>query len=103
MTKAFATAATFLYGVSAKPNNGILTGTEKAIGTGGGKISRIYGGEPVTSELKYPFFLSLVIDYGGFDVQICGATLIAPNVALTAAHCVADSGKIKFINILPTH
>ena len=99
MKKAYTTIAAILYAVSAKPRNGIFTGTEKVIGTGGGTMSRIYGGEPVTSELKYPFFLSLVVDEGGVDVQICGATLIAPNVALTAAHCVTDYGKVNLINI----
>jgi len=90
------TTAAILYAVSAKPHNGIFTGTEKVIRSA---ISRIYGGEPVTSELKYSFFLSLVIDYLGFDVKICGSTLIAPNVALTAAHCVTDSGKVNLMNI----
>lgn len=88
MKRAFVTTVAILYAVSAKPHNGIFTGSEKVIRSA---ISRIYGGEPVTSELKYSFFLSLVIDYFGFDVTICGATLIAPNVALTAAHCVTDS------------
>ena len=97
MRKAYTITAAFLYAVSAKPHNGILTGTEKVIGTGGA-ISRIYGGEPVTSELKYPFFLALVVNEGGVDYQICGATLIAPNVALTAAHCVTEPGKIILMN-----
>jgi len=71
MAKALATVTTFLYGVSAKPNNGILTGTEKVIGTGGGAISRIFGGDPVTSATKYPFFLVLVVDEGGEDAVRC--------------------------------
>ena len=98
MRKAYTITAAFLYVTSAKPHNGILTGTEKVIGTRGGAISRIYGGEPVTSELKYPFFLALVVNEGGVDYQICGATLIAPNVALTAAQCVMDYGKIILMN-----
>ena len=96
MTKAFTTAAAFLYVTSAKPHNGIFTGTENVIG---GAISRIFGGEPVTSATEYPFFLTLVVDEDGVDVVRCGATLIAPKIALTAASCVTNFGKVNFTNI----
>lgn len=46
----------------------------------------IYGGSTTT---KYPFVLGMIsVDGPG---GICTATLIAPNLALTARHCVSDT------------
>ena len=45
--------------------------------------ARIYGGEQVEDESLYPYF----IDWNG-----CAASLIYPDIALTAAHCQGDRG-----------
>ena len=44
----------------------------------GGGFERIVGGNPVNTNKTYPW----MVDAGG-----CGASLVAPNVVLTAAHC----------------
>lgn len=48
----------------------------------------VVGGQP-TSESQYPFFLD--IRTRGTQWAHCGAALIAPQWAVTAAHCVASS------------
>ncbi len=52
--------------------------------------SRIVGGN-ATTRAKYPEFATLWVDgLDGFYYAICGASLIANNKILTAAHCVVD-------------
>ncbi len=55
---------------------------------------RIIGGHPVTIQ-DYPWQVGLLLSPAiqpgnGFDRQICGGTLVAPTLVVTAAHCVAD-------------
>merc|ERR1712088_716432 len=55
---------------------------------------RIVGGEDSTSG-KYPWIVTLNDgpSWGGEDhSHACGATLIAANWVVTAAHCIADQG-----------
>ncbi|KAL4419228.1 hypothetical protein ABPG77_010670 [Micractinium sp. CCAP 211/92] len=49
---------------------------------------RIVGGTAAPTN-RYPYFASLRDSSGN---HFCGATLIAPNVLVTAAHCVAGGG-----------
>jgi secreted trypsin-like serine protease len=56
----------------------------------------IVGGTPVANG-TYPFqaaLLDLQIGGSDYDDQICGGTLVAPNVVMTAAHCVTFGGKV---------
>jgi trypsin len=46
---------------------------------------KIVGGQPVTEAGKYPWIVS--IQSNGFG-HFCGGTLIAPQVVVTAAHCI---------------
>lgn len=47
---------------------------------------KIVGGKVVRPKHKYPY----IVDFGG-----CGASLVAPNVALSAAHCYRLSNVVK--------
>jgi len=88
MRRVFAAATASLLVAAETQNNDHLRHIQESINAYGLRnLNRIYGGEPVVSAAEYPFFLSLMKG----DILSCGATLIAPNVALTAAHCVVDT------------
>jgi len=55
----------------------------------------IVGGTKVTDTSKYPYMTGLQSAY----VTFCGATLVAPNVLLTAAHCMDDMTDETFAKI----
>ena len=57
--------------------------TEESIDVGLVVDPRIIGGTPTDGQ-EYPFFVQADTDESGF---YCGASLIAPDVVLTAAHC----------------
>lgn len=40
---------------------------------------------------KYPDIVGVMFDYGNFDSVDCTGTLIAPDLVITAGHCVDDS------------
>lgn len=53
--------------------------------------SRVVGGQPVTNatlRARYSFAVLLRVTFSGVPYQ-CGGSLVAPNVVLTAAHCLA--------------
>ncbi|KAI9024558.1 trypsin-like cysteine/serine peptidase domain-containing protein [Hyaloraphidium curvatum] len=51
----------------------------------GGAPPAIIGGGPVSGALAYPFLCAFNHAMQGF---VCGCTVLAPDVAMTAAHCV---------------
>ena len=51
--------------------------------------ARIIGGDIVSSNLKYPYFVSLTPSNDN-NFFFCGGTLIATDLVLTAAHCLYD-------------
>jgi len=56
--------------------------------------NRIINGDVVTQLNKYPFMASLTAtDSAGTDYHICGGSLIAPDLFITAAHCGIPSLK----------
>ncbi|CDF35608.1 unnamed protein product [Chondrus crispus] len=61
-------------------------------------VSRVVNGIPVADDSEYPF----VVDLSARPVAIsssrfCTATLIRPNILLTAAHCVLNDGYPKHV------
>ena len=48
---------------------------------------RIIGGS-VVNQTRYPYFTQLLIFLTSGDILTCGGTLIAPDVVLSAAHCL---------------
>ena len=60
------------------------------------KSPRIVGGAPTTIE-AFPWQVAVAVAPNGnqpYDRQFCGASLVAPTVAVTAAHCVYDTGPV---------
>lgn len=67
--------------------------TQQAMAT----APRVVNGSPVqNSKSKYPWMAYLHIEQqeGSGNTQFCGGSLVAPNVILTAAHCVIDATNI---------
>lgn len=52
---------------------------------------RVVGGSEVYPRNRYPYMVSLV-KYG---VSVCGGSLLAPNVVLTAAHCKGHIDEVR--------
>ncbi|XP_074496372.1 ST14 transmembrane serine protease matriptase a [Sebastes fasciatus] len=56
------------------------------------KTSRIVGGQD-TKEGEFPWQVSLHVKGSG---HVCGASIISPGWLVTAAHCVQDSGSMRY-------
>jgi len=61
--------------------------TEALVNVSNWQNVQIVGGIPVNSANKYPFAAAYLSNYN----QFCGASIIAPYYALTAAHCIASA------------
>jgi secreted trypsin-like serine protease len=59
--------------------------------------SRIVGGDPA-DVLRYPYYTSLYRDAISDSYFACGGTLVAPDVILTAAHCIDESIRFAVVN-----
>jgi trypsin len=75
----------------------LATAVNAAAADGGEPQPRIVGGEATTIE-QWPWQVALACEPDsspqclgdGFDRQFCGGSLVAPDVVITAAHCVYD-------------
>jgi secreted trypsin-like serine protease len=68
---------------SSSPTSSLATNDEGIRGLG----SRIIGGR-VASPMRHPYYTHLDIYYQSGSVYFCGGSLVAPDVILTAAHCI---------------
>ncbi|HYU60594.1 MAG TPA: serine protease [Solirubrobacterales bacterium] len=81
-------------GVAAAAISASLTASGSAgASAGGGDSPRIVGGAPTTID-QWPWQAALALNDAiypgdGYDRQFCGASLVAPAIVVTAAHCVA--------------
>ncbi|HEX8082941.1 MAG TPA: serine protease [Solirubrobacteraceae bacterium] len=69
-----------------------------------GSASAVVGGGPATQ--AYPYMAAFEYQYAGETdfTQVCGASLVAPDKVLTAAHCVYDDrdGDLDFEQVPPS-
>ncbi|MGH2953065.1 MAG: S1 family peptidase [Solirubrobacterales bacterium] len=64
---------------------------------------RVVGGTETTIE-QWPWQVAIAdpnASGDGFDRQFCGGSLVAPNLVITAAHCVYDTGDLIGLTCLP--
>jgi len=59
--------------------------------------AQIVGGDIVSPPHKYPFLISMQRNWPANPGPFCGASLIAPNWALTAAHCVEGNNDVTLL------
>lgn len=69
----------------------LLSSVDGALGT-----SRIVGGSDVNPK-RYPYFTSLYQKGVQRSQFTCGGSLIAPDVVLSAAHCIDEAGPINYV------
>ncbi|KAI9020298.1 trypsin-like cysteine/serine peptidase domain-containing protein [Hyaloraphidium curvatum] len=75
-----------LAGAFADPDPGSTSGQLMGRNvTLGALVPNVVGGSPVLAQYVFPWMVRLVNSYRGWS---CGGTMIAPNVVLTAGHCV---------------
>ena len=74
-----------------------LMGCQKPKTNANASEIKIVGGQ--NAQQVYPFMASLRADWG----HLCGASVIGPNVLLTAAHCLANNRRIDSILVGATN
>ena len=60
-----------------------------------GRLKIINGNDADDNE--YPFMVRILAAVGGYEGHLCGASLIRPNIVLTAAHCVEEDFKYSVV------
>ena len=60
-----------------------------------GKLKIINGND--ADAYEYPFMVRILAAGDGYEGHWCGASLIRPNIVLTAAHCVEDDFKYSVV------
>eukprot|EP01026_Neomeris_dumetosa_P031375 TRINITY_DN2489_c0_g1_i2.p1 TRINITY_DN2489_c0_g1~~TRINITY_DN2489_c0_g1_i2.p1 ORF type:complete len:507 (+),score=41.46 TRINITY_DN2489_c0_g1_i2:176-1696(+) len=66
------------------------------------ELMRIMGGDIVEDPLRWSYIISLQIKIQGICYwHFCGGSLIAPNLVLTAAHCIWNRGKDWRDSVIP--
>ena len=77
----------------------LVAGLTAPLSAGATATPRVYGG----SSSALPGWMGFIVVIEGKNVALCDGTAIAPNVLLTANHCVVDESTNRYVSATQIH